>query len=415
MWVWRAGEGRRLALSFCYFASLLASYYLIRPVRDALAASSGPSTIKYLSSVVFVVMWVIVPLFGVLMTRIKRTVLLPATQGFFVVNLLCFAATFQFFAETPWVGRVFYVWTTVFNLLVVSLFWSFMADIWHEAQGRRLFGVIAAGGSLGGIIGPLAARTLTPSMGISGITALAALSLSLSMVITVLLARDRRVIDAGQASGGLRLNEPLGGEILAGVSLLVRSPFLLGIAVLVVFGAMLGMVVYIELAKSAVRLFATTALRTEFFATRDLWVNIASCLIQAVVVGFLATRVGVRTTLVFAVAVVFAGFVSVAWLPTAGVLLWVNSAFRTTEFGIGKPARDMLWTVVDTESKYKVKSVIDTVVYRGADVFGGWAHAAFGALGMSLGMMASACAAITLALGIVAFKVGTRYRQLSGA
>ncbi len=420
MALWRAGEGRRLGLSFLYFATLLASYYLIRPVRDALAAGSGPATIKYLSSVVFVVMLALVPLFGVLVTRVKRSLLLPATQGFFALNLVCFAILFHQLPEQLWVGRVFYVWTTAFNLAVVSIFWSFMADIWQEAQGRRLFGVIAAGGSLGGLIGPLAARAWTATIGITGIALLAALGLCLSVAITMLLARDERTprVQASDSTPApartLSLNEPLGGEILAGLSLLARSPFMLGIACLVFVGAMLGMFVYIELAKSAASLFATTALRTTFFATRDLWVNGASCLLQAFVVGALASRIGVRSTMLVAATVVCAGFAFVALTPTAVALLWVNGVFRATEFSIGKPTRDMLWTVVSPEAKYKVKNVIETVVYRGADVVGGWAHAAFGALGFTLTAIASTSAAMALALVMVAWSVGRRYRQMGG-
>jgi AAA family ATP:ADP antiporter len=285
------GERRRLALSFGYFALLLASYYLIRPVRDALAAGSGAASIKYLATAVFVVMLAIVPVFGWLVAHVRRSLLVPLTYAFFAANLVVFAVLFRLDPDAVWTGRVFYVWTTVFNLFVVSVFWSFMADIWREEEGRRLFGVIAAGGSLGGIAGPLAARALAGSVGTAGLTLIAAALLAATIVAIVLLGRERRDAPAG---AGAQPDEPVGGAILAGLSRLVASPFLLGIAALVALGSLLGMIVYIELAKAAATEFATAAARAAFYSERDLWVNGASLVLQLFIVGPLAQRFGVR-------------------------------------------------------------------------------------------------------------------------
>lgn len=409
------GEWRRLTLSFVYFALLLASYYLIRPVRDALAAGSGAASIKYLATAVFVVMLAIVPLFGALVARVPRTRLLPLTYAFFAANLLGFAVLFRIDPDAVWAGRVFYVWTTVFNLFVVSVFWSFMADIWREEEGRRLFGVIAAGGSLGGILGPLAARTLAGTVGTAGLTLIAAALLALTIVTIVLLAREARARDGGQGGGARRLDQPVGGATLAGLSRLVASPFLLGIAALVALGSLLGMIVYIEMAKAAAAAFATAAERTAYYSQRDLWVNGASFALQLVAVGPLARRLGVRPLLVGSAALALAAFAGLAAAPALGMLLVVNVTLRSTEFGVGKPSRDMLYTVVDAETKYKVKNVVDTVVYRGSDVLSGWIHAALGLLGLSLAGIAACGAAAAAALAAVAWAVGTGYRRRGGA
>ncbi len=405
------GERRRLALSFLYFALLLASYYLIRPVRDALAAGSGAASIKYLASVVFVVMLAIVPVFGWLVARLRRSLLLPLTYGFFALNLVVFAALFRLDPEAVWTGRVFYVWTTVFNLFVVSVFWSFMADIWREEEGRRLFGVIAAGGSLGGLAGPIAAHALAGSVGTAGLTLIAAALLASTVVTILLLGRERR--DA-PASGGAPLDEPVGGAILAGLSRLFASPFLLGIAALVALGSLLGMIVYIELAKSAASAFATAAERTAFYSQRDLWVNGASLVLQLLVVGPLARRFGVRPLLAGTAALALAAFAGLAAAPVVSTLLAVNVLLRATEFGVGKPNRDMLYTVVDAETKYKVKNVVDTVVYRGSDVLSGWAHAGLGLLGLSLAGIATVAVAVAATLVAIAWAVGTGYRRQGG-
>jgi ATP:ADP antiporter, AAA family len=405
------GERRRLALSFTYFALLLASYYLIRPVRDALAAGSGAGSIKYLATAVFVVMVAIVPLFGWLVAHVRRAVLLPVSYAFFAAHLVVFAALFALAPDAPWTGRVFYVWTTVFNLFVVSVFWSFMADIWREEEGRRLFGVIAAGGSLGGIAGPVAARALAGTVGTAGLTLIAAALLGASVVTIVLLGQERR----GASGAAARRDPPVGGAVLAGLSRLVQSPFLLGIAALVALGSLLGMIVYIELAKAAAAEFATAAERTAFYSQRDLWVNAASLVLQLLVVGPLAKRFGVRPLLAGAAALALAAFAGLAAVPAIGVLLAVNVQLRATEFGIAKPNRDMLYTVVDAETKYKVKNVVDTVVYRGSDVLSGWAHAALGLLGLTLAGIAAIGAAVAALLVAVAWAVGSGYRRRGGA
>ena len=409
-----SGETRRLALSFGYFALLLASYYLIRPVRDALAAGSGAATIKYLASVVFVTMLALVPAYGYLLTRVRRSLLLPLTYGFFALQLVVFAAWFRVDPENVWTGRVFYVWTTVFNLFVVSVFWSFMADIWREAEGRRVFGVIAAGGSLGGLVGPLAARQLVGHVGTSGLTLLAAALLAGTIATALLLLRDARDRASGVAQPTAGLDEPIGGEILAGLSQLLRSPFLLGIAALVALGSLLGMIVYIELAKSAAALYATAAARTAFYAERDLWVNGASFALQLLAVGPLASRFGVRPMLVGAGLLATLAFLGLGLLPTMGMLVTANVLLRTTEFGIGKPSRDMLWTVVAPEAKYKVKNVIDTVIYRGSDVASGWLHALLSGLGLGVAGLAFVAAGVGLAIVAIAIALARGYRRRGG-
>jgi len=406
-------EGRRLALSFGYFALLLASYYMVRPLRDAFGAGSGPTTIKYLASAVFVAMLAIVPLFGWLVAHIRRARLLPLTYGFFVVNLVAFGILFSIEAENPWSGRVFYVWATVFNLFVVSVFWSFMAEIWREEEGRRLFGVIAAGGSLGGLAGPLLTRALVGTIGTSGVAFIAAGLLAGTVIMIVLLARDAGG-EGGAGAAAPRLDEAVGGSMLAGLSRLVRSPFLLGIAALVALGSLLGMIVYIEMARLAASLYATGAERTAFYSQRDLWVNGASLVLQFLVVGRLTSAFGVRPTLAGSIAAVSLAFVALALAPLAGVLVFVNVVLRAAEFGIAKPSRDMLYTVVDAETKYKVKNVIDTVVYRGSDAVSSWIHDALVAAGATLGGLAAFAAAIAAALVGIAWGVGSGYRRRGG-
>jgi AAA family ATP:ADP antiporter len=406
----RSVHFRRLALSFSYFALLLASYNMVRPLRDALAAGSGPATIKYLSSMVFFVMLAAVPVFGALVSRVSRAWLLPLTYGFFSLHLAAFGTIFLTEPAAVWAGRAFYVWTTVFNLFVVSVFWSFMADIWREEEGRRVFGVIAAGGSFGGLCGPLLTHALLPNYGIAGVAFGAAALLSLTIVPIMLLVRERRPTSDGIGI----LSEPVGGEIFAGIKRLARSRYLLGIAAMTVFGSLLGMIVYIELARFASAVYATSTARTAFFATRDLWVNGLSLLVQFVVVGVLTRNFGVRTTLTGSVLASSLGFVALAVAPVIGVLVFINIGLRVLEFGVAKPSRDMLYTVLDPEAKYKTKNLIDTVIYRGSDATSGWIHDGLKACGASLGQLGLLCVAITAALSLIAYRVGSGYRARGG-
>lgn len=407
----RPGELYPLALSFLYFALLLASYYMIRPLRDALGAGVGGDQIKYLSAAVFVTMLLIVPVFGWLVAHFRRNVLLPAVYAFFVANLLAFAAVFAASPDDPWVARVFYVWTTVFNLFVVSVFWSFMADLWREEQGRRLFGVIAAGGSLGGLVGPMLTRAVVADVGIAGVALMSAGFLACTLGTIVMLARHA---GAESALARTRLDEPVGGAILAGLARLASSPFLLGIAALLAVGATLGMFVYIELADYVRETFATATERTRFYSLRDFWVNAIALVLQLVVVGRLTSRFGVRTTLLFTGVIFTASFATIGLAPSLLALAAANVALRACEFGLAKPSRDMLYTVVDPETKYKVKNVIDTAIYRGTDMASGFLHAAIVAAGVTLGGLG--WIGVVLALGLVAlgWGVGTGYRRRGG-
>jgi ATP:ADP antiporter, AAA family len=407
----RPGEGWALGLSFVYFTLLLASYYMVRPLRDALAAGVGADQIKYLASLVFIVMLAIVPVFGWLVSRFRRGVLVPAVYVFFVLNLLGFAALFAARPDDANVARVFYVWVTVFNMFVVSVFWSFMADIWREEQGRRLFGVIAAGGSLGGLLGPTLTRSFVGEIGISGIAVLSAVFLA--GTLGAILGLERTVRGTSVLSRA-KLDEPIGGAILAGLTRLVRSPFLLGIGGIVATGALLGMFVYIEMARLVATEYATPEARTAFYSQRDLWVNGLALVFQILVVGRLTTWFGVRATLAGTALLSMVAFVGLGLAPALATLVLINVIQRAAEFGIGKPSRDMLYTVVEPETKYKVKNVIDTVVYRGSDMASGWMHGAVAALGFGLVGFAWLSAVLAAGLVAIAWGVGTGYRKRGG-
>ena len=415
-------DARSLTISFVSFMLLLACYYIVRPVRDALAATLGADSIKYLSSAVFFVMLLIVPLFGWLVARVRRTRLVPGLYAFFILNLGVFAFAFDRYGSSgtqgAWLARAFYVWVTVFNMFAVSVFWSRMAEVWSEPQGRRYFGVVSAGGSLGGLIGPLLARALVANVAISGLVWISAALLTGALIGLSVLTRPADTVPAHSAEAApghsTKTLEPTGGATLEGLWLIGRTPLLTGIAMLVVLGSFLGMIVYIEMARLVAATFSSAVERTAYYSTRDLWVNGGALVLQFFLVGQVTRRFGVGPALVASGCVVLAAFVTLGADPTLAVLTAVSVVLRCAEFGLAKPARDMLYTVLPTAAKYQSKNAIDTALYRGSDMASGWIQALIGRLGVGLAGWGWIAAALTVVLTTVAALVGRDYRRRAG-
>lgn len=403
-------EVTTLALSFCYFLLLLASYYILRPVRDGLVAGAGTDQVKYLSVVILFTVLVLTPLFGALMAHIPRYKLLPGIYAFAVANLFLFAMAFTWPEFATWSTRAFYIWVTVFNLFVISVFWSFMADIWNAEQGRRLFGVIAAGGSLGGLLGPMFAQNFAARFGNSGLTVIAALLLSGATICLLLLGRMARRTPTEE----VQITQSFGGSSWQGILLVLRSPFLLGIAALVIIGSVVAMFAYIELGRLAKDAFDTPEARTAFFARFDFWTNIAALILQGLVVGALTTRWGIKIPLVGLAVIGCVSFVPIALSPALATLAITNVARRASEYGLGKPVRDMLYTVTTPQEKYLAKNVIDTLVYRGADALGSWVHTFLLALGVTLAGLGWIATAAMGATVLIAATVARGYRLRGG-
>jgi AAA family ATP:ADP antiporter len=395
-----AAEAPALMLSFIYFMLLLSSYYMLRPLRDALAASVNSYAL--LSTAVFISMLILVPIFGWLVSRVARRILLPSIYAFFTLQLLLFVVAFHFMPQSRWVGGLFYVWITVFNMFVVAVFWSFMADLWHEEQARRLFGVIAAGGSAGGFAGPILSRALVQPLGIDGVALVAAALLAGTIICISILARR---LDASDAKPRGEMQHGAWG----GVTLLLRSPFLLGIAGLVAMYSIFAMFVYIETGRLALLQYPEVAARTRFFATLDLWSNATALVLQFAIIGNITRRVAPSVVLMGVGVLAALSFVPMMLMPTLAVLAGTNVLRRAMEYGLAKPARDMLYTVVDRETKYKVKNVIETTLYRGTDMTATGIHALLTGAGLTLAAISGVSAVMALGTSVIAFCVGRGY------
>lgn len=374
-------EVQATLLGFGWFACLLSGYYLLRPLRDALGLAGGVEELRWLFTATFLTMLLLVPVFGALVSRLAPRRFVPLVYRFFALTLLTFSALLALNVESAWLGRSFFVWVSVFNLFIVSIFWSVLADCFSNEQGRRLFGFIAAGGTLGTVVGPLLAAAAVSMFGTMALALLAALLLELA------LRCFRGIYPAPAAAREAALpdrSRPLGGQVWAGLALIVRSPYLLGICAYLLAHTAASTFLYFEQGRIVSEALADTAARTRYFALVDLCVSSLTLLLQLLITGVLMRKFGLVLCLALLPLATLAAFAALAWAPTLAVLAGVQILRRALDYAIARPAREVLFTVISREEKYKAKNAIDTLVYRGGDAVSGWLSAALSALGMGL-------------------------------
>ena len=358
--------------SFAYFFCLLCSYYILRPVRDEMGIQGGVENLAHLFTGTFVVTLATIPLFGWASSRFERSKLLSLVYLFFAGNLVVFYALMQSGMAPARVAQAFFIWVSVFSLFVVSVFWSFMADLFRNDQARRLYGFISAGGSAGALAGPAFTALLAPSLGPVNLLPISAVMLCASVLcIGRLSAWDERKQSARRSQAAIA-DRPLGGSIFAGVTLALKSPYLLGICIYVMLGTLLGTFVYFHQANIMAVDMPSPGERTALFAKIDFAVNVLTLVCQIFVVGRVIGRFGVGTALMILPLVGAAGFFLIGVMPTLAVLVVFQVVRRAGEYAIARPTREVLFTVLNREEKYKSKNFIDTVVFRGGDAASGW-------------------------------------------
>ena len=397
----RPGEGKAVAWSFAYFFCLLAGYYVLRPLRDEMGVAGGVRNLQWLFTATFLVMLAAVPLYGALVARLPRRRLIPVIYHFFAANLLVFWLLLTFDIERLTVARVFFVWISVFNLFAVSVFWSFMADLFSSEQGKRLFAYIAAGGTAGALAGPAVTVWLAVPLGPANLLLVAVLFLEIAVLCVWQLESAAPGFESGVSEKPKQ--EALGGNWLAGIMLLLRSPYLAGIALWVSLLSIAATFLYFQQANIIAAASDDPAVRTRMFASVDLAVGVLTLVVQCFATSKLIARFGIGAALAFLPIVFAAGFVVLAAAPTLAVVIAFQALQRTANFAISNPAREVLFTVVAREEKYKAKNVIDIVAVRGADAAGGWLFAALRSLGMELraiSLVAIPLVAVCLALAL---------------
>jgi len=401
------GELTPVAWSFVYFFCLLAGYYVLRPVRVEMGIQGGVDALAWVFSATFVLMLAVVPLFGWAVGRYSRRGLVVASYGFFIVNLLGFFLLMRADIAPTWVARAFFVWVSVFNLFVISLFWSVMNDVFDARQALRLFGVIAAGGSLGAIAGPAMTALLADQLGPVNLLPISAVLLMAATVCGLVVMNSAAATDTRREP----TKRVRGESAWAGAVHVARSPYLLGICVFIVAYSSLSTFLYFEQAHIVQDAFADSAQRTQVFAGMDLATNIITLALQFFATARLVAWLGLPIALAIIPLAVAAGFGMLGFMPTLAVLVVFQVVRRAGNYAITKPAREMLFGVVSAEDKYKAKNFIDTVVYRGGDAASGWLYSGLAALGMGLAALAFAAVPLAVIWAGVGIALGrARYR-----
>ncbi|AKU50567.1 NTP/NDP exchange transporter [Xanthomonas arboricola pv. juglandis] len=389
-----------LAWSFLYFFCLLSGYYVLRPVREAMSASADVEaifptgmiaffathgiplkdfTLQVLFTCTFLIMVLLQPVYGALVSRYPRRVFLPAVYGFFIATLLLFYVLFD--SGVPGRGLAFFLWVTVFNLFAVAVFWSFMADVFGNAEARSYYGYIGAAGTLGAFLGPILTRTLVERIGIAHLMLVSAGFLTVCVVCVLRLrlwavAREQeRQLGSGEV--------PMGGDVLGGLKLIVREPLLRWLAFMVLFGVGVGTLLYNEQAALVRRLYTDAAAATAYYASIDLAINALTLVLQLLVTRALLSRFGIAPALLIPGVAITLGYAVLTASPLPMMLAIVQVITRSSEFALAKPARETLYTRVDREWRYKAGAAIDTVIYRGGDLTFVWVHKLVSALGSS--------------------------------
>ncbi|MCH9681923.1 MAG: MFS transporter [Deltaproteobacteria bacterium] len=399
-----AAERRRTLQAAACFFLLLAGYYVLRPVREEMGIQGGVDQLQWLYTGTFVSILAVVPLLSWLVARLRRRAAVPVIYGLFVVNLVVFYALMpRVDAQTQVVlARVIYVWISVFNMFAVSLFWALMADLFSVEGSKRRFGMIAAGGSAGAIVGPLVTGSLAQYLG----------PVTLLLVAAGLLsAATAGVMAVGHAARSQRGHDepgPLGGSWWEGFVLLIRSPQLLAISGYIVLYTAISTFLYFEQAHIVKEAVADSGARTSLFAWMDLSSNVLALALQSLATAALIRRYGVGLLLLSVPVLSIVGFAALAAAPVLSVLIGVQVLRRATNFAFARPAREILFTGVSPAERYKSKLVIDTVVYRGGDAVSAWAFAGLSGLGLGLGAIAMVGVPVAVAWAAVARFLGRR-------
>src|SRR3954452_7015879 len=377
------GERRAALWSFAYFFTLLAGYYVLRPLRDQMGIAGGVKSLPWLFTATFLSLLVAQPLYGALVARLPRVKFIPVVYHFFALHLAAFWLLLALGIEPVTVARVFFVWVSVFNLFAVAVFWSFMADLFTSEQGKRLFGFIGAGGTAGTLLGPVVTIWLSAPLGPVNLLIVAAALLELAVLCVY---RIERVANPPTEVDSRRRR--VGGSAFAGLSRLIRSPYLLGVAGWVSLPSFGATITYFAQANIVSATIHDAATQTRLFAGIDLAVGLLSLATQVFATARFLERFGTGISAAALPAVYVVGFAALTIAPILSVVVALQVAQRWMNFAIANPARQVFFTVVGREEKYKAKNLIDVVIYRGSDALYGWVYDSLQGLGLKLGAIA---------------------------
>jgi AAA family ATP:ADP antiporter len=406
-------EFRGMLWAAAYGFFIMFSYYILRAVRDEIAAEDR-GNLQILWTVVFLVMvFVAVPAYSWATTRFSRGVFVPLANRFFIACLIGFWASLVFLPvdARPWIDRAFYVWTSVFALFVVTVFWGLVADCFDNDQAKRLFAFIAVGSSIGGIVGSGVTIWLAERVPVFSLLLISCIPLEIASRFAVALHRN---FGTGTVKATGEKQRPLAGTAISGMKAVFASPYLAGIAAFVALMTFASTILYFAQSDLVYATMTDRGVRTAFLARIDLAVNVLTIVLEVYLTARIIRWLGLALTLAMIPALVAIGFVVLGLYPTLWTLVVVQIIYRAGRYGIAKPAREVLFTVVSREEKYKSKAFIDAAVYRGGDLVSGWIYAGLAFVGLSIGMIALLAAPLAAVWAIVGLKVAARSEEIAG-
>ena len=413
----RPHELAAVGWSWLFFFSVLSAYYVIRPIRDEMGVAGGVENLPWLFAGSLTGMLVLNPPFAWLVGRLPRTRFVSLGYRFFALNLAAFfaALTWGDAAADIWTGRVLFVWTSVFNMFVVSIFWSVMADVFSVAQGKRLFGFIGAGGTIGGITGAALTSSLVGLLGTANLLLASAALLEVAALSARRLFAQPRLAPSDHPE--LRAHAPttaIGGSAWEGMRRALSDPYLLNVTFNMLFFTLLTTFLYFQQATIVDAAIVDRMARTRFFANIDLTVNVLTLVTQTFATGRAVKRWGVTAALAFLPVMSVVGFGILGLAPTIAVLMTFQVLRRAGNFAVARPAREVLFTVVAPTDRYKAKTFIDTVVYRVGDQLGAWAYAPLAAVGAGVAGISSVAIALAVVSALNAVWLGRKMQRLAG-
>jgi len=408
-----SNELRSVLLAFALVFTLMAAWYILRPVRDAMASEWTDTEVSFLWNINFLVSVFAVAIYGFAVSKVKFKYLVPGVYGFFAASFVAFYFGVSGVEDRVLIDKIFYVWVSVFSLFHISVFWSFMSDLFTKEQSNRLFAFIAAGSSAGALIGPLIPALFADDLGTDTLMLIAAVVLIFPIGIVLYLER-LKVVDLHNEVVHADLSAAkIGGNPFAGFKMFVTNPYLLAIGAFILLYTAIGSFVYFEQKNLLAQFIETRAERTEVLAMVDWVVNILTFAIGMFATGRIVERFGMAVTLSLVPFVIAAGLLVLAFAPLLTVVLVLQVVRRAGNYAITRPSREMLFTAVDRETRFKAKPVIDIAVYRGGDAVSSIAFAGLtDGVGLGLGAMAAVGAGIAALWGVVGRYLGRMFTRM---
>ena len=375
---------RALWLGFAFHFLILTGYYIMRPIRDSIAAGNRLETLPWMFTATLGAMVIANALFAAIVARMSRRKFIPLAYGFFIFNLALFFVLMRTGSpeQQVWIGRALYVWVSVFNLFNTAIFWAFMTDLFTVEQGKRLYGFIAVGGSLGGVLGPFITARYIQHIGPANLLAFSAVIFAIAASLVRFFPNN--FTDQNKPAVATGGEEPIGGSIWSGLTHIVHSPYLIGLAGSMLLYTTTSTWAYFQQSDLTRSALTDSGARTVFLAHLDIWVNSITVLIQISLTGRLLKWFGVGFTLVALPFISMIGFTAMGVASSLALLAVFQVARRVAAYALMRPSREILFTVLKREDKYKVKSVTDTLGYRTGDQIGAWSYGGLHALGLDL-------------------------------